>query len=311
MLHFLIRRTISLIFVLIISSFITFILGYLAPGDPIFFLLGQHSTPALHAQLAHAYGLDLPWWQQYYHFLVNALHGNFGRSYQYRDRDVWEILRPLLPVSMELGGEALALSLLLGIPAGIIAALRPNTIIDTSITTVMLLLYTMPDFVLIVIFQVAMVWLFVHNYPSLPVAGWDSWQSRIGPVFIVASTGMGYYARLTRTSVLEVLGQDYIRTARAKGMHERTVIGLHALKNASLPLITVIGPSLGYLVTGLYFTEALFNIPGIADVSLNAVFQLDYPVLQATTLLISTSVVVCNALSDILYSLADPRIHLT
>jgi ABC-type dipeptide/oligopeptide/nickel transport system permease component len=310
MARFLISRAISLIFVLFAVSFITFIIGYLAPGDPIFFLLGQHYTPALHAQISHAYGLDLPWWQQYYHFVVNALRGNFGYSYQYRDREVWEILKPLIPTSMELAGESLILALLMGIPAGIFAALRQNTIFDTGITTIMLLLYIIPDFVLIIIFQVLMVWLIVNKYPALPVAGWDSWQSRIGPVLIAASTSMGYYARLTRTALLEVLGQDYIRTARAKGLQERAVISLHALRNASLPLITVIGPSLGYLVTGLYFAEVGFNIPGIAAISVNAIFQFDYPVIQATGLIFSAAVVVGNAISDVLYVLADPRIKL-
>jgi len=214
-----------------------------------------------------------------------------------------------LPYSIELGLEAFAVTLIIGIPAGIIAALRANTYVDTSISTIMLLLYSFPDLAIIIGFQVLMVWLYQHNLPYLPVAGWDSWQSRIGPVLITGTTGVGYFSRLTKTSLLEVLGQDYVRTARSKGLFERIVISRHALRNALLPLVTVIGPSLAFIVTGVFLTEQLFNIPGVSSITLDAIFQQDFPILQATTVLTCTSVVIFNMLTDIAYAIVDPRIR--
>jgi peptide/nickel transport system permease protein/oligopeptide transport system permease protein len=206
--------------------------------------------------------------------------------------------------------EVLLVTIVLGIPSGILSALRANSHVDTSLTTVAIMLYSLPDIALIVGFQVIMVILYQNGLPSLPVAGWDTWQERIAPVLITATTGYGYFARLTRTSVLEALGQDYIRTARAKGLYERVVIYRHALRNACLPLITLIGPSLGFLVTGVFITEQFFNIPGVSAITLTAISQRDFPVLQATVILTSASVVFFNALTDVAYAIADPRIRL-
>jgi ABC-type dipeptide/oligopeptide/nickel transport system permease component len=310
MLRFILSRTIGLVFVLLCVTFITFICGYFAPGDPIRVMIGLHFDPVLYQQLRHEYGLDLPWWQQYFNFVVNCLHGNFGLSYHYQGRAAWDIIKDGLPYSVDLGLETLAVTLLIGIPLGVIGALRAGSTSDTVITTVMLILYSFPDVALIIAYQVLMVWLYMNQLPSFPVAGWDSWQSHVGPVLITATTGAGYFCRLTRTSVLEVLGQDYIRTARAKGLKEGTVIYLHTFRNAFLPLLTAIGPSLAFIVTGVFITEQLFNIPGMSSITLDAVFQRDYPVVQATTILTSVSVVFFNALVDLAYALVDPRIRL-
>ena len=310
MIRFLTTRFVGLIFVLLSVSFITFLMGYFAPGDPVVALLGNHDTPQIHRALLHAYGLDLPWYQQYFNFLSNVLHGTFGYSFYYLQRPAWDVLKIGLPYSIELGLEILIVTILLGVPSGIIAALRSNTAIDTALTFIAILLYSIPDIALIVCFQVLMVILFEHNLPSLPVGGWDSWQSRIAPVLITATTGYGYFARLTKTSVLEVLGQDYVRTARSKGLRERRVIYRHALRNACIPLITVIGPSLGFLVTGVFITEQFFNIPGASQITLTAISQRDYPVLQATVILTSATVVIFNALTDVAYAIVDPRIRI-
>ena len=309
MLRFLLTRAIGLIFVLLCVTFITFILGYFAPGDPIRVMMGEHLDPTLYANLKHLYGLDLPWWQQYLNFILNMLHGTFGLSFHYQGRAAWDVLSTGLPFSIELGLESFAVTLIIGIPAGIIAALRSNTHVDTSITTAMLLLYSIPDIVFIVFFQVFMVWLYNQGLPYLPVAGWDTWQSRIAPVLITGTTGVGYFARLTKTTVLEVLGQDYVRTARAKGLIERIVIVRHALRNAAIPLITVIGPSLAFLVTGVFITEQFFNIPGVSAITLDAISQRDYPIIQATTVLTAAMVVLFNALTDLTYAVIDPRIR--
>jgi len=308
-LRFLLTRAIGLVFVLLCVTFITFILGYFAPGDPIRVMMGTHFDPALYANLKHSYGLDLPWWQQYINFVLNALHGTFGLSYHYQGRQAWDVLSTGLPFSIELGLESFTVTLIIGIPCGIIAALRANTHVDTGISTAMLLLYSIPDIVFIIFFQVSMVWLYNHGLPYLPVAGWDSVQARIAPVLITGTTGVGYFARLTKTTVLQVLREDYVRTARAKGIIERVVIYRHALRNAAIPLITVIGPSLAFLVTGVFITEQFFNIPGVSSITLDAVAQRDYPIIQATTVLTAAAVVFFNALTDLAYAFVDPRIR--
>jgi ABC-type dipeptide/oligopeptide/nickel transport system permease component len=312
MYRFLLTRAISLVFVLLCVTFITFIIGYFAPGDPICALMGIKciSSPSTHRELLHIYGLDLPWWQQYYNFVAHALHGQFGLSYHYQQRDAIDVLKGGFPISLELGLEVLAVTTIIGIPFGVYSALRAGTQMDTVLTTTSIILYTVPDLVFIVGFQVLMVWLYQQSLPYLPVAGWDTWQARIGPVLIAATTGFGYISRLTRTTMLEVLKQDYVRTARAKGLRERVVIYLHVLRNASIPLITLIGPSLAFLVTGIFIIEYAFNIPGIAYQTLAAVSERDYPVVQASTIIFSTAVVCFNALTDVIYAIADPRIRL-
>lgn len=315
MLQFLVKRFVGLIFVLLGISFITFIMGFFAPGDPISGLLGLHDTPALHAHLAHLYGLDQPWYVQYGRFLQNALHGDFGLSFQNQGQKVTDILAPTVWTSVQLGLMAFVLTLLVGIPIGVLAALKRNTWIDTVSMSVMLFLYALPTFVLIPLYQLLMVF-FVQRLnldsPPLPVFGWEGGpEYKIMPVVILASAGMGYYARLTRTVMLEVLGQDYVRTARSKGLHERVVIYVHAFRNAMLPLLSVIGPSLAYIVNGAFVVELLMVIPGVGYISISSIATRNWPVLQATVLLLALAVVIMNLITDILYSIVDPRIRLS
>jgi len=330
MVQFLIRRLIGLIFVVIGVTFITFILGYLSQitgtGDPIRTMLGNHFSQPLYEQLKHAYGLDVPWYQQYLNYLSGLLKGDFGTSFHYQGRAVWDILRLGVPISAELGFWGLLLTVLIGIPVGIVSALRANSWLDTTNMTVALALYALPTFVTAVFFQVIVVQLHVHTCanPTLPCINWPvsnwgvpwqySWddiQFKLGPILVYAATGFAYYTRLTRNSMLEVVRQDYVRTARAKGMRERTVIYVHAFRNAMIPLITFLGLSIGLLVTGVFFVEFVFNIPGIGQTSLAAIGDRDYPVIQATTILFAVAVVVGNLISDILYTVVDPRIKST
>lgn len=316
MLQFLIKRFIGLIFVVFGVTFITFIMGYVAPGDPILQLLGQHYTPSAYLALKHSYGLDLPWYQQYYNFVVGMLHLDFGRSFQYKDRAVWDILKEGVPISGELGLWALFLQLALGVPVGILSALKANSWIDTTNMAVALTLYAIPSFVLAVFVQVIIVQLDQSTGLGWPVAGWGApWhytpsdiQVKILPVLVYAAVGFAYFARLSRTTMLEVLRQDYVRTARAKGMRERVVIYRHAFRNALIPLVTVVGLSIGFLVTGAFFIERIFNIPGIAEITISSIDARDYPVIQATTVLLAVAVVLGNLLSDLLYTVVDPRI---
>jgi ABC-type dipeptide/oligopeptide/nickel transport system permease component len=317
MARFLIKRFIGLIFIVLGVTFITFIMGYFAPGDPIQDMLGPHFNVHTWMLLRHDYGLDLPWYEQYFQFLGRLAHFDLGTSFHPQARPVWDILKDGVPISVELALWGTLVSLLMGIPVGIWSALKANSWFDTLNMGVALVLYAMPIFILAVFVQIILLW--VNNAGlSWPVTGWGTpWQYslediqfKLAPILTYGAAGYAYYARLTRTTLLDVLKQDYIRTARAKGMSERVVIYRHALRNAMIPLITVVGVLLGLLVTGSFFIEIIFNIQGIANITVNSVFQRNYPVIQATTIMIAIAVVLGNLVADILYSLVDPRIRI-
>jgi ABC-type dipeptide/oligopeptide/nickel transport system permease component len=316
MIQFLVKRLIGLVFVIVGVTFITFILGYLAPGDPIRNQMGDHFDLQIWLQLRHAYGLDLPWYQQYFNFLTHLAKLDFGLSFYYQNRPVWDILKEGVPISAELAFWGLLVELLLGIPVGIFSAIKANTWLDTTNMGTALIIYALPPFVIAVLAQVVIVWLDKATGGSWPSSGWgnpwqytwDDLQYKIVPILVFGAAGYAYFARLSRTTMLEVLRQDYVRTARAKGLTERAVIYRHALRNAMIPLITLIGVAIGFLVTGSFFIERIFNIPGIGQISLAAISERDYPIIQATVVLLAVAVVFGNLLSDILYTIADPRI---
>jgi len=318
MVQFLIKRFIGLIFVVVGVTFITFILGYFAPGDPIRDLLGTHFNETTYLALKHAYGLDLPWYQQYLNFLGNLFRLRFGYSFQYQNRSVASILAEGVPVSAELGFWALVIAVGVGVPLGILSALRANTWLDTVNMGTMLVFYALPSFVLAVFAQVLIVTIDLHTGGSWPVSGWGNpWQYtpsdisfKLVPILVFAAGLVAFIARITRASMLEVLRQDFVRTARAKGLSERAVIYRHALRNGLIPLLTVIGVLLGTLVTGAFFIENIFNIPGIAYETIISIGTRDYPVIQATVVVLAVGVVIGNLLADIFYSLADPRIKI-
>jgi ABC-type dipeptide/oligopeptide/nickel transport system permease component len=316
MIQFMVKRLIGLVFVVLGVTFITFIMGYLAPGDPIREVMADKFDYNIWLRLRHEYGLDLPWYQQYYNYMSNLLHFNLGRSYHFLNRDVWDILKEGVPISLELVLWGFLLQLLVGIPLGILSAVKANTWLDTLNMTIMLIIYALPLFVLAVFVQILVLQLNKMTGGQWPVSQWgqpwsytwENLQYKIVPILVYAAAGFAYFSRLTRTTLLEVLGQDYVRTARAKGLREQIVIYRHAMRNAMIPLITVIGLTFGLLVVGSFFLESVFNIQGIAQITVNSIFQRDYPVIQATTILIATGVVFGNLISDILYSVVDPRI---
>lgn len=306
--QFLVRRLAGLLFVILGVSFITFILGYFAPGDAVLAQLGQHySLKNAHA-LRHLYGLDLPWYQQYGNYLYRLLHFDLGPSWSDRTQSVWDKLKLYVPVSATLGLSSITLSVLLGVPLGMLAAVRSNTRYDTVIQTLGLALYAVPTFVVIPFFQLAMVWLSNNSLPHLQVSGWGSWDTMLAPITITAVTSFAFYLRFTRTSLIEVLRQDYVRTARAKGLNENVVLWRHAFRNAVLPLITILGPAIGFVVTGLFITENLFNIPGIGSESISAIVERDFPVVQGIGILLAVAVAIMNLAADVVYGLVDPRI---
>lgn len=319
MLQFLVKRFIGFLFVLLGVSFITFIMGYFAPGDPIRTLLGSHFSPILYAQLKHEYGLDLPWYQQYGNYITHLAKFDFGLSFKEQDRPVWDILKDGVPTTLELGLWALFLQIVIGVPIGIFSALKANSWIDTANMGTMLVLFAVPSFVLAVYVQIIIVWLDTKTGFGWPVAGWgNTWQytlpdiqAKLFPILVLVAAGLAYFARISRTSMLEVLRQDYVRTARAKGMRERVVIYRHALRNAMISLVTVFGFSLGLIITSTFFIEEIFNIPGIAQVTITSITDRDYPVIQATVILLATTVVLGNLISDVLYTIVDPRIKVS
>ena len=309
MLQIIIKRLISLVFVLFSLTLITFVVGRLAPGDPIQALMGNRHDPVRYQQLLHEYGFDRPLYEQYFNYVTGLLHADLGKSFQYESRSVTEILAQGVPVSFELGVSALILSTLIGIPAGVYAALNHNHVSDRVVTFITLALFSIPSFVLIPIVRSFNLLLYFAGLPSLPVAGWGTFAQWVMPTFILAAGSLGYITRLTRSSMLDVLGQDYIRTAHAKGLPQRVVNVRHALRNALLPIVTVLGPSTAFLVTGAFIVESIFSVPGIGYISVQSIGQRDYPVIQATTLLLGGAVVLMNLVTDLLYIVLDPRIR--
>lgn len=289
---------------LLLISVLTFIMGFLAPGDPIRMILGEHSDPHTVAQVRRELGLDQPWYVQYGRFVWNALKGDFGISL-YNRRPVGDILWESFPATATLAVLAILLAVAVGIPAGIVAAVWHNRLPDRLSMTGVVLGISVPNFVLatllILLVSVQLGW--------LPVAGWGAPEYLVLPVLVLAARPSASIARFTRTSMLEVLQQDYIRTARAKGVPERAVILRHALPNALLPVVTVIGNAFGYLLTGSFIVETVFAVPGVGYKSIEAILRRDYPVIQATTLLFAFLFIVVNLVVDILYTRLDPRVR--
>ncbi|KPV53542.1 hypothetical protein SE17_09090 [Kouleothrix aurantiaca] len=311
MVRFFARRAVSLVFVLFSLTFLTFLIGHLAPGDPILVLMGARRDPATYARLQHLYGLDQPLLAQYGNYVLGLLRGDFGLSFQYEGRPVRELLRQGVGISLTVGGLALVLSIVAGIPLGMLAALRQHSFADRGIVGTALVLYSVPSFVLIPVLWSINLAAYRAGLPNLPQAGWGRPEHVVLPVLVLAAANVGYIIQLTRASMLEVLREDYVRTARAKGLPAFLVFNRHVLRNAVLPLITFVGPAAAFLVTGAFVVEVLFNIPGMGRIAVEAVGRRDYPVIQGTTIILGIAVVVMNLLSDVLYHVFDPRIQLS
>jgi ABC-type dipeptide/oligopeptide/nickel transport system permease component len=313
--RFLLRRIAGVIFVVFGVTFITFILGYFAPGNAILTTCGS-VCPKLTKSLEnyydhlydHLYGRDVPWYVQYGRFMNNLLHFNLGHSYIYTTQTVRDILGHFVPVSAQLTASAIVLAIVVAVPLGLNAALHSNSAYDTGVRTASLVLFVLPPFLLIPFYRLLMVTLHDHGLPSLAVTGWDSWQAMVGPIIFFGAGIFAYFLRVTRASMLGALRQDYVRSARAKGLTERRVIWRHAFRNTLMNLLTAVGPALAIAVAGIFVVELLFNIPGLGMASLTAINQRDYPVLQGVVILIALAIVCINLITDIAYGLVDPRI---
>jgi peptide/nickel transport system permease protein len=290
---------------LIAVTFITFFLGYFAPGSPIDVMLGQHGDRARIAQLKHEYGLDRPPLVQYGSFLWNALHGDLGRSFGNGDRPVTKMIAEKFPTTAFLACMSMLVATLVGLPAGILAALKHNRWLDRATMGFVLLLVSLPAFVLapilMLIFSLKLNW--------LPSSGWDTPAHWVLPVLVLAARPAALLARFMRSSMLEVIRQDYIRTAQAKGLSPARVLFKHALKNAFLPVLTVLGTTFGFMLTGSFVVETIFTVPGIGYESVQSIIGRDYPVIQGVALLVAVIFILMNLVVDILYGAVDPRVR--
>jgi len=283
---------------------IVFLMVRLAPGDPALRLAGEFATEATIERIRERFGLDRPTHEQFGIFIVNLAQGDLGRSTR-TNRLVTADLRQFFPNTVELALAAIVIAFVIGIPAGIVAAIRQNTWADLVVMLGALIGVSMPVFwfglLAILYFSVQLGW--------FPVAGRGTWQHLVLPAFSLGIGSMAIIARMTRSSMLEVLSQDYIRTARAKGVMSNSVVLKHAFRNAMVPVITVGGLQFGTLMAGAVLTESVFTWPGIGRLLVDSILARDYPVVQGAVLLIATSFIFINILVDALYAVIDPRIR--
>jgi ABC-type dipeptide/oligopeptide/nickel transport system permease component len=309
---YIIRRFILAIPTLIGVTFLVFISLRLVPGDPALALAGELATPEFVQQVRQNLGLDQPLLVQYVTYISRVLQGDMGSSVRSR-LPVVEEIRTRLPRTLSLAVVSLVVSGAIGIMLGVTAATRPNSWFDGASMITALIGVSMPIFwlglMLMILFAVLLPQWLGLGRPILPPTGSGTWQHMVMPVMALAANSMAIQARMTRAAMLDVLRQDYIRTARAKGQRERLVVYLHALRNAMLPIVTVIGLQFGTLLGGAVLTETVFAWPGIGRLLVDAIGYRDYPVIQGTVLVISVGFVLTNIAVDILYAYLDPRIQ--
>lgn len=305
MLRFIIRRIAWTIPVILLVILMTFGMMKMIKGNP-FRTTDRAVPPAIQANLERKYNLDKPWYWQYAYYVKGVATFDLGPSLVQRNRDVNDVVREHFPVSLKLGAMAMLFAIVFGIPLGIIAALKQNTVIDYIAMGIVNAGYALPNFLIatLLIYFFAVKW---REHTPFPTNGWAGWETWVLPVIALGHAPMTVLARIVRGSMLETLQQDYIRTAKAKGLRWRRVVGLHVLRNSLIPAITAAGPLLGYLIAGSFIVETIFGIPGIGRYYIIAVGARDYSVVLGITVLLSVIIIVANLVVDILYGYLDPR----
>jgi ABC-type dipeptide/oligopeptide/nickel transport system permease component len=301
---FILVRLLQAVPALIGVTAVAFVL-LLSTGDLTQVLLPMQATDEVRAAYREAYGLDRPIPIQYAHYLSRLVQGDFGRSFAY-NRPAMEVVVERLPATLELSICAMIIALLIAVPAGVISAVRRNSVFDRASMLLVLLGQSVPTFWLGII----LILVFAVHYGVLPVSGRGSLTQLVLPSITLAMWLLALTARLTRSGMLEVLSQDYIRTARAKGLNEVTVTMRHALKNALIPIVTVVGLQFGGLLGGAVMTETVFAWPGVGTLVLDSILKRDYPVVLAALMLVAGGFVLINLVVDLLYSYLDPRVRL-
>jgi ABC-type dipeptide/oligopeptide/nickel transport system permease component len=300
-----VRRLLWTVPVVLLVILITFLMMRQIEGNP--FRRTERNVPAsVQANLERKFNLDEPWYMQYALYVKGVFTFDLGPSLVLRNRDVNDIVATHFPRSIELGLLALAFAVVLGVPLGVLSALRANTILDYAAMFVSNVGFAVPSFLVatLLIYFFALEWRELFN---LPTSGWTTWRHKILPSIALGLGPMAYFARLVRGTMLETLQQDYVRTAKAKGLRWRRVVLVHVLRNSLIPAVTTAGPLLGFLITGSFIIEYIFAIPGIGRYYITAVEARDYSVVMALTVLLSLIVVIANLIVDILYGILDPR----
>ena len=306
MIKYIFKRILQAIGVILLVSIITFVLMDLAPGSP--FSSEKSQSPEVLAALNKKYGLDQPKTVQLKNFILNALKGDFGVSLKMqKNRPVIDIIKEMFPTSAKLGLLALTWATLVGVPLGCLAAYNRGKPVDSILRVLTTIGISAPGFVVATLLLL----LFGVKLKLLPTMGLVGIKSYFMPVFALGFYSMCYIARLSRSSMLDAIGQDYIRTARSKGVSESKILFKHALKNAFIPVLTYLGPLTTSIITGSMVVESVFSVQGMGRYFVNSVLNRDYPIIMATTLLFATLVVFMNMVVDILYRFIDPRIDLT
>jgi oligopeptide transport system permease protein len=305
MLAFIIRRIVWTIPVLLVVILMTFLLMRLIKGNP--FQVTERPVPeSIQRNLDRKFNLDKPWYMQYLYYVKGVATFDLGPSLVQRNQDVNDVIKEHFPTSIKLGLMAMVFAVVLGVPLGVFAALKHNSALDYTAMGIANLGFALPSFLvatlLIYFFAVRL-----KDYTGLPTNGWEGPSSWVLPTIALGIYPMTYFARLVRGTVLETLQQDYIRTAKAKGLRWRIVVGKHVLRNSLIPAVTAAGPVLGYLITGSFIVEFIFGIPGIGRYYVTSVTGRDYSVVMGITVLLSIIIIVANLIVDILYGYLDPR----
>ena len=304
MIKYIVTRVLGLVGVLFVVSIITFSLMHAVPGGPF----DEEKMPLsaeAKANILRKYGLDKPLYEQYGRYMWNALQFDFGIPFQSPGETVTDLISRTWPISLQLGGMGLAIAFTFGILLGIISAVKQNTWMDYGTTALATLGFTVPPFATSILFIVV----FATIYRILPTGGWGGPETWIMPVIVYSLGPMAIIARYTRSSFLENLRADYVRTARAKGLKEYKILSIHVMKNSLIPLLTIMGPMLPGVMTGSLFVEGIFRIPGLGQFFVTSIFERDYPMIMALTLLVAVLIGITYLITDILYMLVDPRVR--
>lgn len=301
---YIIKRIVMAFVTIFAVASVTFLVMNMVPGGP--FMAEKAVSPQAQAALEAKFGLDKPLGEQYTTYMKDLLHGDLGLSVKQRGRTVNQIIATKFPVSARIGGMAILAAVLVGVPLGSIAAFKRGKLLDDIIILFSTCGIAVPNFVICTV----LMYFLSLKLGLLPTYGLDSWKNYIMPVTALAIYPSAYIARLMRSSMLDVMGQDYMRTAKAKGLSQRVSIFKHALRNAILPVVTYLGPLLASLLTGSFIVEKVFTLPGLGSEFIKAITGRDYPMIMGTTIFLAALMVTMNVLVDIAYKLIDPRINL-
>lgn len=304
MLKYIGKRLVMAVITIFVVASLTFFVMNLVPGGP--FMAEKAISPEAQAALEAKYGLDKPLHEQYFTYMKGLLKGDFGDSAKQRGRSVASIITTKFPVSAQIGGLAVLTSLLIGVPLGCIAAFKRGKLLDNIIIVIATCGIAVPGFVVCTL----LLYLFGVHLEWLPTFGLTSWKHYIMPVMAISFYPTAYITRLMRSSMLDVLGQDYMRTAKAKGLSQFVSLFKHALRNAILPVITYVGPMTAYTISGSFIVEKIFTIPGLGGEFIGSITARDYPIIMGTTIFLATLMVIINVVVDIVYTIVDPRIKL-